>query len=280
MNKKIWLGIIALALLISSQPVSAQGDRSPRQLNTPGTTQTLVLPANAENAPVISLGSAVDPGTGELVEGYAIVHYRKGFAKGGGGGGGGSTCYGYMASGAKWKTIEPWIVNPTNLDGLTSAFVLTNLVSDIAKWEDAADGTVGNGNSVNILGEGSAVVDILVADEVVPDNLNEVYFGAISDPGTIAVTIVWGTFGGPPQQRKLVEWDMVFNTSYAWSASGEADKMDFENIATHELGHAMGLADLYTSACVNETMYGYADYGDTNKSTLNAGDIVGINKLY
>ncbi|MBA7689098.1 hypothetical protein ES703_97593 [subsurface metagenome] len=58
------------------------------------------------------------------------------------------------------------------------------------------------------------------------------------------------------------------------------EKMDFGNIATHELGHAVGLDDLYTSKCSEMTMYGYASYGETKKRTLEAGDITGVQKLY
>jgi len=56
--------------------------------------------------------------------------------------------------------------------------------------------------------------------------------------------------------------------------------MDLQNIATHELGHGVGLGDLYITACSEETMYGYSNYGETKKRTLNAGDIMGIQKLY
>ena len=56
--------------------------------------------------------------------------------------------------------------------------------------------------------------------------------------------------------------------------------MDLENIATHELGHSIGLGDLYTSSCAQETMYGYADFGEISKRDLNSGDILGISKLY
>lgn len=38
-------------------------------------------------------------------------------------------------------------------------------------------------------------------------------------------------------------------------------RMDFENVATHDLGHRVGLADLYDAKCSEQTMYGYADYG-------------------
>lgn len=67
---------------------------------------------------------------------------------------------------------------------------------------------------------------------------------------------------------------------FDWSLNGEAGKMDFENIATHELGHTFGLDDLFTEACSEETMYSFASTGETNKRTLEGGDIAGIIDLY
>ncbi len=147
------------------------------------------------------------------------------------------------------------------------------MTTNIAKWETAA-------GNINILGEGSFTSVPLVVDDTSPDNVNEVYFAPITDANTIAVTTVWGIFGGPPSGRDLIEWDQVYNTNFAWSSTGEASKMDFENIATHELGHSVGLADLYTSACAEETMYGYATEGEIKKHDLNTGDIKGVSTLY
>jgi len=55
--------------------------------------------------------------------------------------------------------------------------------------------------------------------------------------------------------------------------------MDFENIATHELGHAIGLGHP-SSTCTEETMYAFASLGETKKRDLNAGDVQGIDGLY
>ncbi|MEK6868829.1 MAG: matrixin family metalloprotease, partial [Nanoarchaeota archaeon] len=63
------------------------------------------------------------------------------------------------------------------------------------------------------------------------------------------------------------------------NSTGEAGKMDFENIATHELGHSVGMGHP-DSTCTEETMYAYADYGETKKRDLNTGDTAGINSLY
>lgn len=281
----IIIGLVAIVTVTGS--AFAGQARQAATVSTPGTTQELVLPAAADASHVISLGTAVDPQSGRVVEGFAILHPREEAARptGAGGGkggkkGGGSTCYAFMASGAKWKSVEPWIVNPTNTSGLSDTFVFADLIGNIDKWEDAADGTVGDAGAVDILGDGTITSDPLMADMTAPDARNEVYFGSIADPGVVGVTIVWGVFGGPPQGRELVEWDQVYDEAdYPWSSSGEAGKMDFENVSTHELGHAMGL-DHPDDSCTEETMYRYTDYGETLRRSLNAGDIAGIDALY
>lgn len=284
MFKKIATILSTLTLLLGSAPVLAAPNLSNSSLETSGAQRTLILPPAADNAPVISLGSAVDPQTGKVVEGYAIIHYKKNFTHKSNhkpGNPSGSSCYTYIGSNTKWKVIEPWIVNPSNTRGLTDNFVLTNLGDDIAKWEDAADGNVGNAQSVDILGSGSATSSALVADTSSPDGQNEVYFADVSSSGAIAVTIVWGYFSGPPFARELVEWDQVYDDiDFDWSSTGEAGKMDFENIATHELGHSFGMGDVYDLACIDVTMFGYADYGETNKRTLESADVTGIDRLY
>lgn len=278
------VAFLSLVLLLAASPVWAGPHFSTANLSTPGTERTLILPAPADNSPVISLGTAVDPASGKLVEGLAIIHYKKGFTHkpnhNPGDKGVKTTCYSYLSNGSKWKGVEPWLVNPLNSRGLDGNFVLNNLTANIGKWEDATDGVI-NGAGVDVLGNGATSSATLVADTSSPDNQNEVYFANVSSPGAIAVTIVWGIFQGPPFARELVEWDQVYDdVDFDWSSSGEAGKMDFENIATHELGHSVGLADLYDALCSEETMYGYADYGETKKSSLNAGDLTGMNKLY
>lgn len=256
---------------------------------------TVTIPARAvEVAPgVFNLG--VSEENGKAVEGYAFIHYKEGYRVGRGRpnscnndgicqrgesstcndclNSGESSCYGFLANGAKWKVLEPFLFNPVNSWGLDPNVAFTNLVADISKWESAA--------RKEILGDGSVTLSSLTADLDRPDNLNEIYFAGMDDPNIIGVTIVWGIFQGAPSKRQLLEWDMVFNeVDFAWSTSGDLDKMDFENIATHELGHAIGLGDLYDSACGEQTMYGYASNGETKKRTLEVGDLTGIRSLY
>jgi hypothetical protein len=232
--------------------------------------QRFTLPENArEVAPgVYSLGQSIH--NGKVVDGIAFVDYAYD-AKSARVGAKPSSCYAFLARGAKWKSVEPWILNPTNNQSLSASFLQQNVADDIAKWESAS--------GKDILGTGTVDAS-LVADTGVMDGKNTIGFGHISSQGAIAVTTVWGTFSGPASVRELVEWDQVYDTEdYAWSTSGEAGKMDFENIATHELGHAVGMGHP-SGGCTEETMYAYASFGETKKRTLNTGDMAGIFALY
>ena len=189
---------LILGILIFSG-CSGTSDISPilPDKNLQGTGELTVSDTNQDSAMsetadgvlnAIFLGEAIDPQSGKLVEGYAIIHTRQAAKKPDNPGSGKppkeSTCFGFLARGAMWKNIESWIVNPANNSGLSSTFILNNLTDDIAKWEDAADGVLGDGQSIDILGNGSSTSNTLVADEIQPDGLNEVYFDNIT-PGTI-----------------------------------------------------------------------------------------------
>ena len=279
MKKQIIFATSALLVIVAliSLFVLAQPNRVPATNNKAKEPVSVIIPAHAVELAdgVFSLGEARDV-DGSVVEGIMFIDYKKGNAKppwaGGGGGTTTTTCFAFLAKGAKWKNVEPWDVNPVNTEGLSDAFVFGNIAADIQKWEDAS--------STNILGTGTINTSVLVADELNPDGVNEVYFGDVDSAGTIAVTIVWGIFSGPLSQRKLVEWDQVYDQAdYNWSSSGEANKMDFENIATHEIGHSVGMGHP-PDGCANETMYRFATEGETKKRDLNSGDIAGINDLY
>lgn len=228
---------------------------------------------------IYDLGQARDA-DGTIVHGFAFVHYKQGFAKPEKPGNPkppkASPCYTFLSSGVKWKVAEPYVFDETanGINALPSAdALLVDFDGAILAWEEAA--------GMDILGEGS-LGDVNPNKVGTLNEINEVMFGNITDPGVIAMTTVWGVWSGPPSGRRLVEWDMVFDYGWGWGNEVEnpgGTTTDFMNIATHELGHALGL-DHPSDSCTEETMYAYADYNETKKRDLNAGDIEGIRKLY
>lgn len=223
---------------------------------------------------------------GRVAERRVHIFYRKGFEHkpnhpgGGKGGNGGDKCYAFLANGARWKATEPYVLDPANADGL--------LADDIAAWTEASLNAWDDEVAFDLFGvrDDAAVVD--GADTAAPDGKNELFFGDIEDPGVIAVTIVWGIFSGPPFARELVEWDMVLDDpDFTWGNAGPTSEtelgdtsvMDYQNIVTHEAGHAAGMGHP-SDGCTEETMYRFAQSGETKKRTLHAGDITGIQALY
>ncbi|MDP1710713.1 MAG: matrixin family metalloprotease [candidate division WWE3 bacterium] len=201
--------------------------------------------------------------TAQGAEGYAFT-YRKGetrtFAKAPKA----PACYGFLARGARWKITEPYVTDINDPATETS----------LETWDSQV-------SLFNIFdGRDTVYLGVLEADTVSPDDLNELYFGDIAEPNVIGVAIVWGYFYGPPQTRELIEWDVILDdVDFAWG-DNDLDKMDYQNILTHELGHAAGLNDQYSSDCSEVTMYGYATYGETKKRDLKPQDITGIRELY
>lgn len=275
---------IAVMMVFSSIPayVAANSDNASDKAK-------FKIPAHAVKVAegVYSLGKAKDV-DGKAVEGFMFVHPKNEPAKpdkgdkpgkGGGGkkGGGGTDCWAFIAKGAKWKNPESYILNTANADStliFDDAFVATTISASLEKWDTGA--------GVNIFEPGTLTTGLLVVDTSRPDGLNEVLFGDIDEPNVIASTTVWRTIG-PPQLREIVEWDMIFeDPDFTWGISPDVNSniMDLENIATHEAGHAAGMAHP-DDTCVDETMFKFSQTGEIKKRDLTtAGDIAGVNQLY
>ncbi len=266
--KKIFTIFVFAILVASAVFVSAGGfDKFKKDVNDHA---TVFIPEHAVDLGngVFDLGLAVDV-NGDLVQGYMHV-YKKGNAKPLGSPGGkkekgGSTCYQYFAKGAIWKATENYVFGK-DVDK-------AKMEASMEEWENEVTGfeIFGNLDTVNVTNGD---------DEISPDGLNEVMHRNLGSTNTIAYTITWGVFGGRPNTRVLSEWDMVFNDNYAFGdGSVNSSLMDYQNIATHELGHALGLGHPDIT-CTEETMFASARFGETKKRTLNAGDREGIVKLY
>ena len=183
-----------------------------------------------------------------------------------------ATCYAFLGQYGKrlleWKALPvSYVINPTNPDGLSKAFVTGAISAGAEEWDSWTGAE---------LFKGKYGVDY-EATYGVQDYVNAIAWGDYPTEGVIGVTTVWYN----PATKTIVEFDIMFDTDWVWgNAKANSTVMDLQNIATHELGHGAGLGDVYEIECSEVTMYGYSDYGEIQKRDLAGPDITGIQELY
>lgn len=226
---------------------------------------SMVIPVN-DNAKENSKGTENSPVIGENwdLERVDFIHYIKPVNPGKPGKT--NTCYKLM--GVEWKSLPVnYIVNPSNPHGLSESFVTSAVSTSAETWDSVTSSELFN----NIY-----MVDYSVQYGV-QDFKNSIAFGDYPNDGVIAVTSVWYTRVG----KQIVEFDQLYNTRFNWGdATVNPLVMDLQNIATHELGHAVGLDDIYSTSCIAVTMYGYSTEGETSKRTLEQPDVTGLQQMY
>lgn len=120
------------------------------------------------------------------------------------------------------------------------------------------------------------------------DGQNTISWAGIAPRRIIAMTSIWyWDDDDPTTLDAIAEFDVVFNALLKWGIDPDDEgplrlkkAYDVQNIATHEAGHVVGLADLYEDLYRELTMYGYGSKGETIKISLEQGDIAGTQYLY
>ena len=75
----------------------------------------------------------------------------------------------------------------------------------------------------------------------------------------------------------MTDADIIYNPNYKWSTTGAKDGYDLQSVATHEIGHQLGLGH---SALNSSTMYNALGSGNTSWRSLSLDDITGLCTLY
>lgn len=183
-------------------------------------------------------------------------------------------CTGPISEGTRWKISENYFIDTTNNNGLTNEFIIETFSNSINTWKENLNFDFIN---ENIIGS----VDGIDIDS--PDGKNEVIFTNFQEENVLAITILWGIFDGPVSGRFIFEWDMIFNDNFPWcdvQNSQTSNCVDFQSIATHEIGHVAGLRDIFDNFCSDVTMFFSSSFGEIKKRTLTQSDILGLQILY
>lgn len=172
--------------------------------------------------------------------------------------------------------INLYLLNDPALraEGLNPTAVQNALATAANTWDDATN--------ENLFADANLVT--VTSDPLITsgkyDQKNTVAFKAYgSNCNAMASAATWFRLGKVDGYYPIVESDITFNTAVAWG-TGDPRKADFQSVALHELGHTIGLGDLYNKAQFSTDTRQVMHYYTGVKRTLGNGDATGVWKLY
>jgi len=165
---------------------------------------------------------------------------------------------------ARWASgSATFYVNPANADVSTSAA--------ISAVQTAMDVWNTQSGSAFRYQYGGTATDTATAY----DNRNVILFRGTTNGSALASTYSWWNSSNQLLDSDIVFWDGAFK--FFAGTSGCLSGAYIEDIATHELGHALGLNH---SSVASATMYPSYSYCSQALRTLDADDISGAQNLY
>jgi hypothetical protein len=191
---------------------------------------------------------------------------------------GGGDADAYLLAGWRWNTKDPQLKlvlkNDAYLksEGLNPSAV-QNAVATAANTWDAA-------TNQNIFADSNLVTASTTVSADIYDRNNVVAWKPITGSNALAYSRTWFNYNKVDGYNTALESDIVFNTGYTWRTDGLNGGIDVQSVALHELGHTLGLGDLYGKSQFSDDTRQVMHYYNGVKRTLGNGDSAGIWKLY
>jgi hypothetical protein len=91
------------------------------------------------------------------------------------------------------------------------------------------------------------------------------------------------SYNDPQGAGHIIETNVILNDYYTWRLGDWLPweyVFDVQSTLTHEIGHAIGLADLYAAGNEQQTMWNTGPYRSTDQRSLEWGDFNGAHYLY
>lgn len=184
----------------------------------------------------------------------------------------------YVLTGYRWNTKDPQLKltlkTDSNLAGesLSTSAVQGAIAAAANTWDDAT-------NQNLFADSGLVTLSSTVATDK-RDYKNTLAWKYLSDaPCALAYARTWYSYYKVDGYKNAVESDISFNTRYAWKTDGSGN-YDVQSVALHELGHTIGLGDLYGLTKFAKDTDQIMHYYDGIQRTLGNGDKTGVWMMY
>ncbi len=159
----------------------------------------------------------------------------------------------FSLTGYRWNTLDPQIqlfLNPTGMPTDITTTSAADAISSAANtWDDAVAGNIFADTNTVIVDE-NKVVDDPFSSTPAKDSYN--VHGWKSFGNSFVALNRWWTDGTKKDgYYRITESDTWYNLDYDWTTSlttaQTTGKMDLQSVALHELGHCIGMGDIYST---------------------------------
>lgn len=159
----------------------------------------------------------------------------------------------FRLTGYRWNTLDPQIqlyLNPTGTPAqLTSTSTAEAISASANTWDDAVAGDIFADTTTVIVDE-SKVVDDPFSGTPKKDGYNVHGWDAFGN-SFVALNRWWTDGTRKDGYYRITESDTWYNLDYEWTTSlttaQTTGKMDLQSVALHELGHCIGMGDIYST---------------------------------
>jgi MYXO-CTERM domain-containing protein len=178
----------------------------------------------------------------------------------------------YGLTGSKWSTSSipvAWYLNENGSSDLGMDATEAAVQASFDTWQAVDCCAI----AFSYRGPTGQVADVERSDDSNVVSWNETNF--THGASAIAITSMWSSGRGT-----MSESDIECNGQYmSWDTRGSGGNVDTQSILTHEIGHFLGLGDLYDGAHSSSTMYGIYS-GGTGSRSLAEDDMAGCRAIY